>query len=184
MKLAAMDYAEHGFRLVPNHDTASGRCSCGKPDCGSVGKHPRIGEWQHKASCDLDLVRQWWTRWPHANIGILCGDWFAVLDVDGDKGRASLDELENKYGPLPRTAEARSASGGTHFLFAHPGGTVQNKVGLMPGLDIRGDGGQILVEPSRTLKGEYRWIRHPENVELANLPVWLYCLISAKVVAA
>lgn len=180
MVAAALYYAERGWRIVPNHDVAAGQCSCRLgAECSSAGKHPRITSWQTDASCDPDTVSRWWTTWPHANVGILTGaaTGMFVLDVDGAAGDESLMNLEDENTALPRTAEARSGSGGRHFFFVHPGGTIQNCIGIKPGLDMRGDAGQILVEPSRTLKGAYRWIRHPETCETADATEWFIDLI-------
>ncbi|MFC1806388.1 hypothetical protein ACFL09_05340, partial [Planctomycetota bacterium] len=38
---AALGYASRAWRVLPLHSTRdSGRCTCGKPDCESPGKHP------------------------------------------------------------------------------------------------------------------------------------------------
>jgi putative DNA primase/helicase len=65
----------------------------------------------------------------------------AVADVDGDAGAESLRALERQHGPLPDTVVSLTGSGGRHFLFRHPDGSVPNTVGVWPGLDVRGDGG-------------------------------------------
>jgi hypothetical protein len=89
--------------------------------------------------------------------------------------------LEAEYGALPDTVRARTGGGGLHLLFRHPGGTqaIPNAVGLRPGIDIRGDGGYLVVPPSRHASGrEYEWERAPEDTELAPLPAWLARLVT------
>jgi len=161
-----------------------GECECGTPKCkrahppGSTAKHPRLASWEKEASSDDDTIAAWMASWPDANIGVATGaaSGFFVLDVDPDHGgEDSLALLEQEHGQLPDTPRARTGSGGTHYLFRLPvGGAVTNSAGRVgKGLDIRGDGGQIVVAPSRSAKGPYRWIRAPWDVELAEAPAWL-----------
>ena len=72
--------------------------------------------------------------------------------------------------------EARTGGGGRHLYFRHPGGTVHNKVGLAPGIDLRGDGGLVVAPPSLHRSGRrYRWLRgcDPAALAPAPLPDWL-----------
>ncbi|MEN8260446.1 MAG: bifunctional DNA primase/polymerase [Pseudomonadota bacterium] len=124
-------------------------------------------------------VKEWFERWPDANIGIVTGaiSGLVVLDVDPKhRGNDSLAALLKRHGPMPATVEARTGGGGRHFYFAHPGGIVHNKVGLMPGIDLRGDGGYVVAPPSRHASGRrYAWTKghSPEEAPLARFPPWL-----------
>ena len=83
-----------------------------------------------------------------------------VLDVDMDDGGLdSLAKLERTGTPTPKTARARTGGGGIHVFFRNPSGTkIRNSAGLLgPGLDVRGDGGYVVVPPSRT-QGPYKWV--------------------------
>lgn len=170
MKLAAA-YARIGWRVVPLHDVTAGVCSCGDPACRSAGKHPRIGAWQKEASSDLAVVEAWERQYPNANVGIATGHGWIALDVDGDEGRATLAAMGVD---LPPTVQARTGSGGDHYLYALPPGvTVRNsasKIGHK--VDVRGIGGQIVVAPSVSLKGPYKWVRSPMT-GMALAPDWL-----------
>ncbi|HOX59663.1 MAG TPA: VapE family protein, partial [Verrucomicrobiota bacterium] len=123
---------------------------------------------------------------PTANIGVPTGliSGLAVLDVDTLKGgEDSLFDLTRQFGPLPDTVAALTGGGGQHFLFAHPGPGVKirNSVeNLGPGLDVRGDGGYIIVAPSTHVSGRtYEWELscHPKDIALAPLPEWLLARI-------
>jgi len=59
---------------------------------------------------------------------------------------------------LPITLTANTGGGGTHYLFQIPAGsTIRNSASdIAPGIDIRGDGGLIVVAPSTT-QGTYTW---------------------------
>jgi hypothetical protein len=44
---AALTYARKGWRVFPLYEPHGSGCSCGNPECGKPGKHPRIKDWQH-----------------------------------------------------------------------------------------------------------------------------------------
>lgn len=128
-------------------------------------------------------LRQWFERRPDANLGIVTGvvSGLLVLDVDvGHGGEGSLAELERDHGPLPPTVSAETGGGGRHLYFVHPGGTVGNRAGLVPGIDVRGDGGYVVAPPSIHPSGRpYRWRpgHTPDAVPVAPLPAWLAALL-------
>src|SRR5262249_45057018 len=146
--LAARDLAEaRGLRVFPIYEPNGADCTCSLgPRCASSGKHPRTLHGLKDASADLGQIDAWWRDWPDANIGVATGtvSGVVVLDVDGDAGRESLTTLA----PLPDTWRSRTGRG-EHVWFAHPGHAVGNRAGFRPGLDLRGDGGYVLVPPSR-----------------------------------
>lgn len=182
----ALRYAATGWPVLPVHGVKPRtedvtECTCsGGADCKSAGKHPRTRSGLKDASTDETVIRDWFTRWPDANLGILTGgaSGIVVLDVDprhgGDK---SLMELERRYDAMPQTLLALTGGGGRHICFQHPGELTRNSVGkLGPGLDVRADGGYIVVAPSRHASGRpYRWQgdANPVTTELAPLPEWL-----------
>ena len=136
------------------------------------------------ASADPEIVRQWWGRWPDANIAIATGaeSGLVVLDVDvtdDKRGDRTLVELVRDRGPLGDTLHALTGSAGSHFYFAHPGGRVGNSAGrLGRGLDTRGDGGYVVAPPSVHASGHrYTWCA---GGELAPLPAWLLELLLPK----
>lgn len=101
-------------------------------------------------------IEVWWAREPNGNIAIATGlvSGVFVLDVDGSEGIASLKE----YGEIPPTPIVKTGSG-FHIYFKHPGFEVSNRVGILPGLDIRGDGGYVVAPPSIHPSGHaYTWV--------------------------
>lgn len=147
------------------------------------GKRPLL-RWQRfqNEHADAATVRRWFRRWPQANLAIVTGaiSGLVVLDVDpAHGGDDSLAALERRFGALPKTVEVRTGGGGSHFWFRHPGGFFPNRVGIRPGLDLRGDGGYVVVPPSRHPSGRHYVFEvdhHPEEVEIAPLPAWLAAL--------
>ena len=137
-------------------------------------KKPLI-EWKHlqEELPHPDEIDTWWDRWPDANIGVATGkvSGLVVLDADGPSGLASLKSLQT-----PATtwlSQTGRVEGGWQQFFRHPGGDVRigNKAGLKPGLDVRGDGGYVIVPPSVHASGRrYEWRTAPTDLPLAPLP--------------
>ncbi|MCP3137537.1 phage/plasmid primase, P4 family [Pyxidicoccus sp. QH1ED-7-1] len=166
-----------------NSARTDGSCSCSKgAACKSSGKHPRLNDWVDEATDDLDVINGWFRQWPDANLGVATGEasGFFVLDVDPDKGGAdSLAALIAEHGPLPLTTHAITGSGGAHYLFNLPAYPLSNSASRIGrGLDTRANGGQIVVAPSRSAKGQYRWVRPPWETPPADAPAWLLAALS------
>ncbi len=136
-------------------------------------------------------VKQFWTRWPRANVGLAVGEvaGFWVLDADikpptedkpGEDGFQTLALLEDLFGePLPATLGQNTPSGGRHWLFKWPDRPVKNSARsrLGPGLDTRSTGGYILAPPSIHPNGQrYAWIGSPETPILP-APEWVIRLL-------
>jgi putative DNA primase/helicase len=97
--------------------------------------------------------------------------------VDPRRGGAeALASLEAKYGKLPETRTADTGGGGVHYLFNYPKFPVKNSTGVLgPGLDIKGEGGGIVVTPSLHLSGNrYRW---RNDAPIADAPKWFLWLL-------
>jgi len=114
----------------------------------------------------LDLIKEWWRKWPEANVAMVTGgiSGLNVVDIDSKEGMAKLEEL------LPDnlvTPTARTPRGGWHFYFRNKNG-LGNSVGFIEDCDFRGEGGYIIAPPS---KG-YKWIENLSinEVSPAELP--------------
>ncbi len=180
-------YAARGWRVLPLHypieleDGAIG-CSCERPPC-SIGKHPMTTHGLLDATVDTATIAGWFKQDPACGWGVATGaaSGVVVLDVDPRHGGdESLHDLEQRYGTLPSTIITLTGSGGAHYWFKHPGGKVSNSAGILgSGLDIRGDGGYVVVPPSmHLLRKAYRWDEGhrpdgPAAAELAILPRWI-----------
>jgi putative DNA primase/helicase len=71
-------------------------------------------------------------------------------------------------------------SRGAHLYFTWPeGAVIRNSAGkIAAGLDIRGDGGYVIVPPSVHPTGEpYRWLGEGEHVPICPAPSWLLATI-------
>lgn len=148
------------LRIFPLHDVTSGSCSCGDSTCSkNAGKHPRITDWKRESTKDFDKVfHRWWSRWPNANIGIPTGELNGIFVVDVDQQAVWENVVESLGLEIPDTFSYLTGGDGRHYWFRYPAGEdiTNGKSGLPYGVDIRGNGGYVVVPPSRTLKGEYR----------------------------
>lgn len=172
---AALNYARAGFAVIPLHGVgADGGCTCKEwrehhsadhaPGGKQTGKHPVRGQWTKGAALSTaDAHAVWNEESPWANVGIRTGvvSGFWVLDVDPAAGGfESLAKLLAHTGPL-ETFTVRTGGGGLHYWFACPDFPVTNgsnreiKKLFGPGLDIRGDGGQVVAPPSVSGRGAY-----------------------------
>jgi putative DNA primase/helicase len=181
-------YAARGWHVLPLHSVRGGRCTCGRSDCTSPGKHPRTPHGGNDATTDLNQLAEWYERWPDANVGVATGrkSGLVVLDVDPKHGgEETLLTLEGLHGKLPTTLEVITGSGGRHLYFRYPAGVpyLKSTAGVLgPGLDVRADGGYVVAPPSNHVSGRpYLWeaSSNPEVDEPADLPGWLLNLLTA-----
>jgi DNA-binding transcriptional ArsR family regulator len=182
---AALQYAERGIPLFPVWGIVQGRCACGR-DCGrDAGKHPigaLVPRGFHDATTDAGRIRQWWRRYPEANLGTPT-TWTAVVDIDPRHGGDhALEALEAQHGPLPETPEVLTGGGGRHLYFRSVPG-LQNSAGLVAqGIDVRATGGYVLLPPSTHANGgvyQDEVSRPLFETPLAEMPVWLVARASA-----
>ena len=109
-----------------------------------------------------------------------------VSDMDpatGKDGEASLAALlAEQKAELPATRASKTPRGGRHIFFKHPGHKITSRTNWpAPCLDVRGDGGYVILPPSASEMGVYQWLVEVESV---SLPAWLDALLSAPAVTA
>ena len=173
----ALAYARLGIRVIPI-----------KPG----QKYPPIQQWQQKATYDTTTIQDWWTnQYSGYGIGIATGHTrnghIFVIDIDDRdtyRGSDTLHDLEQRYEPLPETVEAITGSGGRH-LYYYTTTPIRNDAGtrLGPGLDIRGEGGQVLADPTLHPNGRpYTWVdgQAPTQRKPAQAPNWLIELLTKQ----
>ncbi len=173
---AALAYARMGLPVFP---------------CAPGRKAPLTDNGFRDATTDEATVRKWWRDNPRANIGMPTGtaSGLIVLDIDprhgGDTG---LDALQSRHEKLPDTAESITGDGGRHIFIRHPGGCVPCSQGeLTPGVDVKGDGGYVVLPPSIHPNGnEYTWAEPLAipDVPPAACPSWLVELVCKDATAA
>lgn len=155
---AALWYAQQGIAVFP--------ITVG-------GKSPLIPKSQGGHGCkdattDTDQIRAWWSKHPHANIGLATGLTFDVVDIDGPQGQATRTRywcsvpgcLEvgadgtcthelGPFGLIDSDALAKVITprhGGMHIYVPVTG--ERNATHKLPGIDYRGAGGYVVAPPS------------------------------------
>ena len=171
---AALDYQRRGWSVMPGTEpTTDGRCTCYNPACTSPGKHP-IGGWTERQTVAATeaQVRSWFrTRYPTANVCIATGAVSNLVVIDIDAKSGGFDS-KPELGLTP-TVTALTGGGGEHWYYQHPGVHIKNGTSLLPGVDVRADGGQVVAPPSRHASGQvYQWEAGygPDEHEIAPLP--------------
>ena len=164
----AIEYARKGMRVFP---------------CDPATKRPYTTHGFKDASTDERQIREWWAQNPDAMIGFHPGDKIVVIDVDlkedGSSGYDTLKRLEAKYGKLPDTVCSQTPRGGRHFFFRTSGHAMRgpngtNVFGPNSCVDIRGNGGYVILPPSARADGrQYEWIAAPDESTFADVPEWV-----------
>lgn len=178
----AISMTKMGMRVMPVHGLAWQKdaigCTCGKPDCKSVGKHPIFPQWQKICENDIQTVEGWFRKYPYSNLGVITGEIsnLVVLDIDPKNGGSgSFLDMEAKYGDLPETPTVITGSGGKHYYFRHPGVKLTNRTNFIGnGIDFRGDGGFVVAPHSKHASGNnYEWELSFADIPFADMPNWL-----------
>jgi putative DNA primase/helicase len=181
---AALLYAAEGLPVLPLHSKMmSGVCTCRNADCDKPGMHPRTEHGIQDATADSPTITTMWGRWPNAKIGIATGVAAGIIAVvaDGEVGRSSLKELEDRNTQLPKTVSIRAGKQRV-YLFRIGGARLHHPtMRLGDGITILGDG-QFVVAPLSIHDPDLvrRFVdgRAPGEVEIAAAPQWLTDSIS------
>ncbi|HAR33412.1 MAG TPA: hypothetical protein DCR95_04795 [Desulfobacter sp.] len=161
---AALAYSEKGFSVIPI-----------RPD-----KKPFI-QWTdfQKRRATKEEIKKWFSQWPKANVGIVTGKISGVFVIDCD----SQEAYEKIQAMLPEcflTAIVKTPRG-YHLYFAYASeNTISNAAGILPGVDIRGDGGYAIAPPSVNTEGKaYSWMPglSIDDVAPAAVPAAIYNII-------
>src|SRR5207253_9672726 len=151
------------------------------------GKTPLV-EWRtyQRRLPTLAEVREWFTRWPDANVGVVTGAVSGLVVVDLDSLEA-VQEFLRRWGNQPLSTPVVRTGRGVQVYFRHPGASVPNRAGLLPDTDIRGDGGFVVAPGSVHESGHvYRFLVSPADAAVFNdgdpllpMPDWLLDLLNA-----
>ncbi len=166
----ALDYMRRGWSVVP---VRRGE------------KMPAIPWARHQsAPAHEAIIRAWFDSDATMGIGLVQGRHVGtiILDFDGELGLATLAQLEAKG--LPNGIRQFTPRGGVHVMLAHPGQHVPTRKSVLPGMDIRGDGGFVVAHPSLGSNGRpYAWDAdaHPDEAPLEDVPAWLIPVITGPV---
>ena len=156
----ALDAARRGFPVFPLMANSK------KPPA-------EMDRWQYRATTDEAQIRQWWTRWPDANIACFTGSLF-VYDIDPRNGGDVTFEKDQMVEGFPQTLVSKTAGGGNHLFFSLPPHTVvrvpKHAFGKNCGVDGKSWGGYVVL-PGSTIDGNtYEWMNDRQPAEV---PQWI-----------
>jgi len=188
---SALQYGKDGLKVFPCcWPTPEGLCACGHrnkqgnqdPHIGNdIGKAPKTNHGQNNATSAKGAIDKYWLRYHLANIGMRT-DGLIVVDIDA--GKEGKDFVANKaileaHCPLPKTRVHRTGGGGEHWIYQAPEGSdIRNRNGLLPGVDIKANGGYIIAPPSLHRSGQRYSIL--DNSPIAPAPARLMDLLTTK----
>lgn len=182
--MTALDFGHWGIGMEEGVvATALAYCRRGWPvfPCRRDNKQPLVDSGFHAAIKNEAQIRRWLQRWPLALIGVPMGSAsnVVVLDIDIKQPDANgFDTLaELGHAVLPSTPMVHTASGGLHLYFDPAGREIRNTQGnrgrgIGRGLDIRGDGGYVIVP---TPGSGYHWdpFYNLDSVPFVPAPDWI-----------
>ncbi|GAB3053614.1 bifunctional DNA primase/polymerase [Micromonospora schwarzwaldensis] len=177
---AALDYAAHGwpvFMLARSKRPIANCPTCTDPGpdhdreaCPCLTCHGFYAATTHpdRITAIIDAV-------PTGQLALRTGAPSGTVVVDVDPAHGGRDTLNTliERGLLPPTAYVVTGSGGLHLYYQHPGQPVtcsqgKSGQGLGPGVDVKADGGYVVLPPSihpRTGR-PYRWAPDREMKEM------------------
>jgi len=179
-------------RRGPDGMPEQGRaCSCDRVGCPAPGAHPESPTWQMQATVDNETIRQWWETRPEANVILVTGRVFDVLDVPAVGGTTALARMTaagEQTGPVAMQGDERLL-----FFVATRGAPADEDEWWSCGLDASPDVSAqtgalrwhcrdsfVLAPPSRYGTGQdVRWVRQPTGHPLPDALRLLEFLVDA-----
>ncbi|MGA8732025.1 MAG: bifunctional DNA primase/polymerase, partial [Terracidiphilus sp.] len=131
------------------------------------GKRPLMKGWQNVGPVDMQIVIGWQEKYPGCNWGVALDADMFVIDCDSDAAASALCD----FGEIPATLTTLTPRG-FHFWFRKPDAvTVRNRVGVMPGIDLRTKGGFVVIPPSDG------YVFADSSAPVASAPDWMLRLV-------
>jgi hypothetical protein len=171
----ALTLGKRGWPVVPTCWPANGgTCGCGRHHREKeVGKALLVRGKLTQGSIDSDLIAEWWTKWPLANVSVNVGPaGLLVVDPDTDEAASEATHLG-----LPGTL--LRASRMPAYLYARPLGIAKRrrtKRGKSKAIDIFSDG-QLVVHGRHRLGHQIQLVGGEPTVA----PAWACELLSEPI---
>jgi hypothetical protein len=161
--LAALNYAEIGWPVVPLHTPVDGVCDCPKrARCESPGKHPRTLHGLDDASCDEATIRRWWTMFPRANIGIDLAR-AGLVDIAPDSIEWFAEFTARGLPPTLRFASG-GGEGHAHHLYARSAECEVYRDCQTGKYDVLSNGYAVMPPSLHASTRRYTWLEPAEGM--------------------
>jgi len=157
MLAAALDYLARDYAIFPCKE-----------------KMPLTEHGFKDATRDEKQIREWWAKWPNAQIGLPTGNKNSLFVLDEDSQQAQ--EYAKQWN-LPETLTVETRPGRKQLWFLQPAG-LETKCSteiLAPKIDTRGDGGYVIAPPSihHETRAPYRVIKDIPLADASTLPSFI-----------
>ena len=154
---AALRYADRGWRVFPIVPRGKVPLIPGDETKAIERGWGARGHGCKDGTTDAATIRRWWGKEPQANIGLTTGSGSGVwaIDLDSADSAASF-RREHRIG----TPLIQQTARGWHLLYRWTDeceGLSISAGQLGEGVDMRGEGGYIVIAPSTRPEGSYRW---------------------------
>lgn len=138
-------------------------------------KSPMVKTGFKAATTDENQIREWWTKWPNAAIAMPTGERSGYMVLDCDPRNGGIESL-TRIMPSGENIvkDVSTPSDGFHSILKNDT-RFKSSVGKGPitGLDVRGEGGYVIIPPSTRSDGK-GWVgRVPELEDAHTIPDWL-----------
>jgi len=148
----AQDYREYGFSIIPQ----------------AQDKKPLISWTQYQERKPTpEEIEAWWTTWPDANVGLVCGkiSGITVIDLDTEKAIEEARDFGLRSYECPKVKTPRQ---GRHYHFAYVDGLASGQYGENK-IEVKNDGHLITLPPSTREGRIYEW-ESPLKISLPKIP--------------
>ena len=142
----ALKYLSIGWSVIPiRHPYNPPK---GRPDDTKV-PHVKWKPYQTKLPTPTEL-KDWWEKWPNAQIGVITGKLSGFISLDFDTPIA-MERFRYTVAQIPETIGQKTgrAEGGSQYFFKYPlKESIKSKNAIAKNIDLKGDGGYVVVPPS------------------------------------
>lgn len=159
---AALAYAARGWHVLPLKFNS---------------KLPATQNGLHDATGDSLKIESYFKD-KTLNLGIRTGQISGIVVLDIDQKGGGWDSITPHLRSFPLTYTIYTPNGGAHLYYKAPAEPLKNKVGILPGVDFRAEGGYVVASPSTLDSGTYE--ADFDCQEIADLPQFLLELIRDK----
>ena len=157
-RATALQYVQPGWWVIPLcWPDARGKCGCGRGhQSENVGKAPLTKHGGRDSSDQVILIRNWWTKWPNANIGIVLKR--SGLFVIAPDSPEWLDRFAARGLTPTLVVKSGGGEGHFHYYYRRPPDAPIFRINRSSEYDIQSDG-YMVAPPSRHASGRiYLWI--------------------------
>ncbi len=120
-------------------------------------------------------ITEWWSKWPDANITLICGLLSNVVVIDADIYKMTTNQKETFEQTIPENLIVPivdTPRGGKHYYFTYINNPCNCSANGMPThVDLKGEGGLATLPPSSNGEGKlYTWLCSIKDITRQPLP--------------